>query len=68
MRQLRHLTVAALFHDPALLTDLPDAEVQETMRQAALRSADDLQRLFRLAQAGAEEIRRSVLPTRRSSR
>jgi DNA polymerase III subunit gamma/tau len=63
VRQLRHLTVSALFHDPALLTDLPDAEVQETMRQAGLRSTDDLQRLFRLAQASAEEIRRSMLPT-----
>jgi DNA polymerase-3 subunit gamma/tau len=54
--------VAALFHDPTLLTDLPDAEVQETMRQSGLRSADDLQRLFRLAQVSAEEIRRSMLP------
>jgi DNA polymerase-3 subunit gamma/tau len=63
VRQLRHLTVAALFHDPTLLTDLPDAEVQETMRQAGLRSADDLQRLFRLAQASTEEIRKSILPT-----
>ncbi len=63
VRQLRHLTVAALFHDPALLTDLPDAEVQETMRQSELRSADDLQRLFRLIQANVEEIRKSILPT-----
>ena len=63
VRQLRHLTVAALFGDPALLTDLPDTEVLETMRQSGLRSADDLQRLFRLAQTGADEIRRSVLPT-----
>jgi DNA polymerase-3 subunit gamma/tau len=67
VRQLRHLTVAALFKEtpelPALLTDLPDAEVQETMRQSALRPADDLQRLFRLAQASVEEIRKGVLPT-----
>ncbi|MEO6029478.1 MAG: DNA polymerase III subunit gamma/tau [Candidatus Binatia bacterium] len=63
VRQLRHLTVAALFKDPALLTDLPDAEVQETMRQSSVRSADDLQRLFRLAQGSVEEIRRSILPT-----
>jgi DNA polymerase-3 subunit gamma/tau len=62
VRQLRHLTVAALFKDPALLTDLPDAEVQETMRQAALRSGDDLQRLFRLATTATEEIRKSILP------
>ncbi len=62
VRQLRHLTVAALFGKPALLTDLSDAEVQETMRQAELRSADDLQRLFRVVQAGAEEVRRSILP------
>ena len=63
VRQLRHLTIAALFGDPAMLTDLPDAEVQETMRQAKLRPSDDLQRLFRVAQAGADEIRRSMLPT-----
>jgi len=63
VRQLRHLTVAALFKDPALLTDLPDTEVQETMRQAGLRSGDDLQRLFRLAQTSVEEIRKSILPT-----
>jgi len=63
VRQLRHLTVAALFKDPALLTDLPDAEVQETMRQSSVRSSDDLQRLFRLAQGSVEEIRRSILPT-----
>jgi DNA polymerase-3 subunit gamma/tau len=63
VRQLRHLTVAALFKDPALLTDLPDTEVHETMRQAGLRSGDDLQRLFRLAQTSVEEIRKSILPT-----
>ncbi|MCC6848445.1 MAG: DNA polymerase III subunit gamma/tau [Deltaproteobacteria bacterium] len=62
VRQLRNLTVAALFADAALLTDLPDAEVEETMRQATLRSSDDLQRLFRVAQTGADEIRRSILP------
>jgi DNA polymerase III subunit gamma/tau len=63
IRQLRHLTVAALFRDPALITDLPDTEVQETMRQSALRSGEDLQRLFRIAQADVEEIRKSILPT-----
>ena len=62
VQQVRHLTVAALFHDPAMLVDLPDAEVKETLRQAELRPAEDLQRLFRLAQLGAEEVRRSVLP------
>jgi DNA polymerase-3 subunit gamma/tau len=59
---VRNLTVAALFHDPAMLAELPDNEVQETLRQAELRPAEDLQRLFRLAQLGAEEVRRSVLP------
>ncbi|MCC6764124.1 MAG: DNA polymerase III subunit gamma/tau [Deltaproteobacteria bacterium] len=62
VRQLRNLTVAALFADAGMLTDLPDAEVEETMRQATLRSSDDLQRLFRMAQVGADEIRRSILP------
>ena len=62
VHQVRHLAVAALFHDPAMLADLPDNEVQETLRQAELRPTEDLQRLFRLAQLGAEEVRRSVLP------
>ena len=57
VRQIRNLTVASLYRDPALLTDLPDDEVQETLRQAALRSPDDLQRLFRIVQAGFEEVR-----------
>ncbi len=62
VRQIRNLTVASLYRDPALLTDLPDDEVQETLRQAALRSPDDLQRLFRIVQSGFEEVRKSVLP------
>ena len=62
VEQVRNLTVAALFHDRALLGDLADNELEETLRQADLRSSDDLQRLFRLAQAGAEEVRRSMLP------
>jgi DNA polymerase III subunit gamma/tau len=61
-RQVRNLTVARLFKDPSLLTDLTDHEVKETLRQAEVRQADDLQRLFRLAQAGLEEVRKSVLP------
>jgi len=63
VRQVRNLTVAALFDDRALLNDLPDDEVDETQRQAKLRPAPDLQRLFRLAQEAAEEVRRSQLPT-----
>jgi len=62
VRQVRNLTVAALFGDRTLLGDLPDNEVDETLRQAVLRPAEDLQRLFRLAQEGAEEARRSQLP------
>jgi DNA polymerase-3 subunit gamma/tau len=62
VQQVRNLTVAALFADRAMLTDLPDTEVEETLRQAALRPSEDLQRLFRLAQLGAEEVRRSLLP------
>jgi DNA polymerase-3 subunit gamma/tau len=62
VQQVRNLTVAALFGDPAMIADLPDNEVRETLRQAKLRPADDLQRLFRLAQAGAEEARKSMLP------
>ncbi len=62
VRQCRNLTVAALFQDRALIADLPDNEVKETFRQAALRTPEDLQRLFRLAQTGTDEIRRSPLP------
>jgi DNA polymerase-3 subunit gamma/tau len=62
VRQCRNLTVAALFKDRSLLPDLPDHEIDETLRQAALRPADDLQRLFGLAQEAAEEVRRSQLP------
>ncbi len=62
VQQVRNLTVAALFDDPTMLADLPDHEVQETMRQAKLRPADDLQRLFRVAQVGVEEVRKSALP------
>jgi len=62
VQQVRNLTVAALFGDATMLADLPDHEVQETMRQAKLRPADDLQRLFRVAQVGTEEVRKSALP------
>jgi DNA polymerase-3 subunit gamma/tau len=62
VHQLRNLTVAALFHDATMLADLPDHEVRETMRQSALRSPEALQRLFRVAQVGTEEVRKSALP------
>lgn len=62
VQQVRNLTVAALFADPTMLADLPDHEVQETMRQAVLRPAEDMQRLFRVAQVGTEEVRKSALP------
>ncbi|MBI3766947.1 MAG: DNA polymerase III subunit gamma/tau [Deltaproteobacteria bacterium] len=62
VQQFRNLTVAALFTDPTMLTDLPDHEAQETMRQAKLRAPEDLQRLFRVAQVGTEEVRKSALP------
>jgi DNA polymerase-3 subunit gamma/tau len=62
VQQLRNLTVAALFGDAAMLADLPDHEVTETLRQAKLRTSDDLQRLFRVAQAGTEEVRKSAVP------
>ncbi|HEY2385747.1 MAG TPA: DNA polymerase III subunit gamma/tau [Candidatus Binatia bacterium] len=62
VQQLRNLTVAALFGDATMLADLPDHEVTETMRQAKLRTSDDLQRLFRVAQAGTEEVRKSAVP------
>ena len=62
VQQMRNLTVAALFSDATMLADLPDHEVTETLRQAKLRASDDLQRLFRVAQAGTEEVRKSAVP------
>jgi DNA polymerase-3 subunit gamma/tau len=62
VQQMRNLTVAALFGDATMLADLPDHEVTETLRQAKLRASDDLQRLFRVAQAGTEEVRKSAVP------
>ncbi len=48
LEHVRHLAVTAATGDATLLADLPDAERGAIERQAALRSADDLQRIFGL--------------------
>ncbi|TMA31345.1 MAG: hypothetical protein E6J79_20230 [Deltaproteobacteria bacterium] len=44
----RNLTVLRVTSDPQLLADLPEAEATALAAQAERRSADDLQRFFRL--------------------
>ena len=62
VEHLRNLVVAKVFQDPRLLSDLPDHEVEEVMRQADKRSLADLQRLFKLMLEGDGEVSRSVYP------
>jgi DNA polymerase-3 subunit gamma/tau len=44
----RHLAVLKVTGDRSLLADLPEGEVAVLVREAELRSADDLQRFFQL--------------------
>jgi DNA polymerase-3 subunit gamma/tau len=48
LEHFRHLAVLRTTGDRSLLADLPDAESEALARQAERRSADDLQRFFRL--------------------
>jgi DNA polymerase-3 subunit gamma/tau len=48
LEHFRHLVVLRTTNDRSLVTGLPDAEVEALAAQAAARSADDLQRAFRL--------------------
>src|SRR5438552_280184 len=48
LEHFRHLAVLRTTGDRTLLADLPDAEADALARQAEQRSADDLQRFFRL--------------------
>src|SRR6266852_2143233 len=48
LEHFRHLAVLAATGERALVADLPEAEVEALAAQAARRSADDLQRFFRL--------------------
>src|SRR3989454_11575044 len=48
LEHFRHLAVLAATGDRALVAELPEAEVAALAAQAGRRSADDLQRFFRL--------------------
>jgi len=56
LEHFRHLVIAKISEDPALLTDLPDHEVAAVRQQAATRSLEDLQRLFTLMLRAEEEV------------
>lgn len=56
LEHFRHLVIAKISDDPALLTDLPDHEVAAVHQQAATRSLEDLQRLFTLMLRTEEEV------------
>jgi DNA polymerase-3 subunit gamma/tau len=62
VEHLRNLVVAKIFQDPRLLSDLPDHEIEEVVRQADKRSLEDLQRLFKLVLEGEGEVSRSAYP------
>jgi len=56
LEHFRHLAILAATNDRALLGGLPDAEVESLSAQAAKRSADDLQRAFRVLLDADEAI------------
>ncbi len=58
----RNLVVTSLPGADTILRERPEADVVECRRQAALRPIGELQRLFRIARAGDEEIQRSPYP------
>ncbi|HKA56593.1 MAG TPA: hypothetical protein VKJ47_23350, partial [Candidatus Binatia bacterium] len=56
LEHFRHLVIAKISEDPALLADLPDHEVAAVRQQAATRSLEDLQRMFSLMLRAEEEV------------
>jgi DNA polymerase-3 subunit gamma/tau len=62
LEHLRNLTVAKLFGDEHLRADVPPGEIERVRLQAERRTAEDLQRLFRIMLQGDEEIGRSLHP------
>jgi DNA polymerase-3 subunit gamma/tau len=58
----RNLVVTKLGADASVLVDVPPDEVGEYRRQAALRELGELQRLFRIARLGDEELGHSSVP------
>ncbi|MEW6299849.1 MAG: DNA polymerase III subunit gamma/tau [Thermodesulfobacteriota bacterium] len=60
LEHFRHLVVAKISADPALLADLPDHEVATVRQQAGTRSLEDLQRFFTLTLHAEEEISKTA--------
>jgi DNA polymerase III subunit gamma/tau len=58
----RNLVVTKLGADASVLGDVPPDEIGEYRRQAALRELGELQRLFRIARLGDEELGHSSVP------
>ena len=58
----RNLVVVKLGADGSVLSDVPPDEIAEYKRQSALRELIDLQRLFRIARLGDEELAHSSVP------
>src|SRR5207244_9062108 len=58
----RNLVVVKLGADGSVLSDVPPDEIAEYKRQSVLRELIDLQRLFRIARLGDEELAHSSVP------
>ena len=62
LEHVRNLMVAKLFGDERLLADVPPGEKDRIRAQADRRTAEEVQRLFRILLQGDEEIGRSLHP------
>jgi len=58
----RNLVVTKLGAEASVLADVPANEVEELRRQAGLRERVELERLFRIARLGYEELAESTVP------
>ncbi len=58
----RNLVVTKLGADASILLDVPPEEIEELRRQAGLCERVDLDRLFRIARLGDEDLGRSSIP------
>jgi DNA polymerase-3 subunit gamma/tau len=62
LEHVRNLVIAKLGADGTILADLPPDDLAELRRQAGLTERVDLERLFRIARLGDEELGRSSMP------
>jgi DNA polymerase-3 subunit gamma/tau len=60
LEHFRHLVIAKISTDPALLADLPDHEAAAVRQQAATRSLEDLQRFFSVMLRAEEEVSKTA--------